>query len=304
MSKSFTLIEILVVIVVIGIISSFIIVGLSSVSEKANIAKSKSFSNSLRNSLLMNLVSEWKFDGTTSIDGIATINDANDSWGNNNATVVNGDPKVKGGLDCISNKCIDFDVDYIIFNQNLFPREGNWTVEGWFYHKDYTYPRSFFPIGDANSYSVGNKGWQIGHGYSSSGVNVIINDGTNRISSVLNFDNGYRPMELLNKWAHLVVIFDRLSTKKIYGYVNSKKQSSSIDISSITGDILGNSDIRIGNIVGWLMYGRVDELRIYNDIISSDKIKQNYYSGLNSLLVKNYFNKEEYSLNILNLSSH
>ncbi|MFA6374475.1 MAG: prepilin-type N-terminal cleavage/methylation domain-containing protein, partial [Candidatus Paceibacterota bacterium] len=39
MNKSFTLIEILVVIVIIGILSAFIIVSMAGVSDKATIAK-------------------------------------------------------------------------------------------------------------------------------------------------------------------------------------------------------------------------------------------------------------------------
>ncbi|HNP79388.1 MAG TPA: prepilin-type N-terminal cleavage/methylation domain-containing protein [Candidatus Pacearchaeota archaeon] len=304
MNKSFTLIEILIVIVVIGVLSAFVLVGMSSITNSANITKSKAFSSSLKDSLLTSLVSEWKFEGPTNIDGVATINDAFDSWGNNNATAISGNPIIKGASDCVSNKCIDFDSDYITLNQNLFPRSGNWTVEGWFYHKDYTYPRTFAPIGDANSYVNGNKGWEIGHAYSSSGVNIVINDGTNRIDSVLSFDNGSKPEQLLNKWTHVVIVFDRLSTKKIYGYINSKKQSSSLDISLITGDILGNTDIRIGYVVGWVMYGRIDEVRMYSDIINSDKVKENYYSGSNRLLVRDYFNAKEYSENILNLVIH
>jgi prepilin-type N-terminal cleavage/methylation domain-containing protein len=43
MNKSFTLIEILVVIVVIGVLSAFILVGMSSITSSANIAKSQAF---------------------------------------------------------------------------------------------------------------------------------------------------------------------------------------------------------------------------------------------------------------------
>jgi len=47
--KSFTLIEILVVIVVTGILSSFVLVGMSSITNDARIAKVKAFANSVRN---------------------------------------------------------------------------------------------------------------------------------------------------------------------------------------------------------------------------------------------------------------
>jgi len=63
--QSFTLIEILVVIVIIGILSSFIFFTINDSVEKAQITKSKMFAESIRNNLLLNLVSEWKFDDLT-----------------------------------------------------------------------------------------------------------------------------------------------------------------------------------------------------------------------------------------------
>ena len=77
---AFTLIELLVVIAVIGILSGLIVVSMSGTSQKATIAKAQIFSNSLRNSLMSDMVSQWKFDeasGTT----------AYDFWGGNNATL-------------------------------------------------------------------------------------------------------------------------------------------------------------------------------------------------------------------------
>jgi len=65
MSNSFTLIEILVVIVIIGILSAFILVGMSSITNSANIAKGKAFADSTRNSLLGNLKAEIKLDEGT-----------------------------------------------------------------------------------------------------------------------------------------------------------------------------------------------------------------------------------------------
>ena len=81
MNKSFTLIELLVVIVIIGILAGVIIVSTSSSINKANLAKAQSFSNTVQNELLLNLVSEWTFD-----EG-----GAQDTWGNNDGTVSGAD---------------------------------------------------------------------------------------------------------------------------------------------------------------------------------------------------------------------
>ena len=62
LKTAFTLIELLVVIAIIGILSGLIVVSMSGVTEKANIAKSQVFSNSLRNSLMINTVSQYNFN--------------------------------------------------------------------------------------------------------------------------------------------------------------------------------------------------------------------------------------------------
>ena len=61
-NKSFTLIELLVVIVIIGILAGVIMISTSSSIDKANMAKVMTFSESLNNSMLLNLISEWNFD--------------------------------------------------------------------------------------------------------------------------------------------------------------------------------------------------------------------------------------------------
>jgi prepilin-type N-terminal cleavage/methylation domain-containing protein len=103
--QSFTLVEILVVIVIIGILSSFIFFTINDSVEKASIAKSKMFSESIRNNLLLNLVSEWKLDGN-----------ANDSWGSNNGTPTS--VSYEAEANCVSGQCASFggSTSYILGN--------------------------------------------------------------------------------------------------------------------------------------------------------------------------------------------
>jgi len=66
-NKSFTLIELLVVIVIIGILAGVIMISTSSSIDKANFAKAQTFSNTVQEELLLNLVSEWTFDNSSNI---------------------------------------------------------------------------------------------------------------------------------------------------------------------------------------------------------------------------------------------
>ena len=124
-NKSFTLIELLVVIVIIGILAGVIMISTSSSIDKANMAKSKVFAESIKNNLMLNLVSEWTFDkgSDQAVNRIATNDDVKDTWGFNDG-IVYGNPQIKGGGDCISGKCLHFNEegsngdDYIDVNIN------------------------------------------------------------------------------------------------------------------------------------------------------------------------------------------
>ncbi|MDD4661943.1 MAG: type II secretion system protein, partial [Candidatus Pacebacteria bacterium] len=129
-TKSFTLIELLVVIVIIGILAGVIIVSTSSSINKANLAKAQSFSNTVQNELLLNLVSEWTFD-----EG-----GAEDTWGNNDATLGDGAtsttyPTLVTGDNCISGSCMSFDGgDYVTVASNGLNKFSaqSFTISEWF----------------------------------------------------------------------------------------------------------------------------------------------------------------------------
>ena len=136
--QAFTLIELLVVIAIIGILSGLIVVAMGGMTQKASIAKSQIFSNSLKNSLMLNLVSEWKFDeSTTAING-TTIQDSWSSGYNGTLSSI-GDPAVnKVSTDCVSGKCLSFDGvdDYVDLGAysslpNLQFGKGSFTIGAW-----------------------------------------------------------------------------------------------------------------------------------------------------------------------------
>ena len=76
-NKSFTLIEILVTIVIIGILAGVIMISTSSAIDKASISKSKVFSDSVRNSMLLNLIFESSLDA---IEGTSSPFLTNENW--------------------------------------------------------------------------------------------------------------------------------------------------------------------------------------------------------------------------------
>lgn len=283
MNKSFTLIEILVVIVVIGTISAFILVGMTSISSSANIAKGKAFANSLRNSLLLNLVSEWKLDIVNS----PAANQTPDSWGENTGSLdgtggLQNRPQIQTS-GCVSNNCLKFDGtdDVINITDTDSLKMDNVTVEMWI------------------NPSVLNRGSPI-RTISTNRYYMAMQDGPVLTWHVRKSDNtgSYQYSYLVSsvsQWYHIVGTYQSFSFQRFY--VNGKKEA---DLSLTWGPVAAtNYAWRIG-YPDWsaspLYYnGYIDEVRIYKEALQSYQIQQNYFIGINKLYKNNQIAPNEFS---------
>ena len=263
---AFTLIELLVVIAIIGILSGLIVVTMSGMTNSANIAKAQVFSNSLRNSLMLNLVAEYKFDGPTNIDSTAVSADVTDTWGGYNGA-VSGVPTVKGGKDCVFNKCLSFAAngDYIQVPSLSIPVNGPATVAGWFYFKDSAMARGSLIYLYHNFLYIAAAG---GSDYF-----------------------GWKPS--LNTWYYLALTYaGDAHTAKLY--VNTSPVNCTIQSGS---QVPAFTNIISGGGANYFN-GLIDEVRIYNNIVPASQIKEQYYAGLNNLLAKGKISSSEYRDNL------
>jgi prepilin-type N-terminal cleavage/methylation domain-containing protein len=290
MNKSFTLIEILVVIVVIGVLSAFILVGMSLISSNANITKGQAYMNSIRNSLLVSLVAEWKFDENTG-------NTTKDSWNNlsgawNGSATANWRPQTE----CVSGYCLQFDGtdDYIemtnVNNTPMYNITNEITISAWF-------KRTGASGGSSNNgwhgivRGVNGHNWQPRVLIVSGGTQIDFeyedsSDGLMKeynATTSINFD--------LNKWHYLTV------TKGSYGvktYFDGKEVGSN---SAFTGPMHnGTGSFLVGcgatPILHYMANGAIDNVLIYSSAVPSSKIQENYYSGMNSLFLGSNNNQE------------
>jgi len=288
-SKSFTLIELLVVIVIIGILTGVIMISTSSSIDKANIAKSKVFAESVRNNLLLNLMSEWTFDGPTSIGLTATNNDVKDLWGSKNGT-ISGNPIVRGESDCVSGKCLEFDGvdDYVTFSH---PAVGAspvlFTISGWIKSKN-TSSRFLTP----QSYGTDHY---LYFTTSRIGIELCETNDTNERGH--ESPSGSVP---LNQWTHFEIVVDD-ANNNIRMYVNGDLRTNVTDANPIanwdSNWVLGQR----GNSTNYFK-GLMDCLQVYNAALSSSQIKQNYIAGLESLLAKGSISKEDYNQKVKDLA--
>ncbi|MFA5432133.1 MAG: LamG-like jellyroll fold domain-containing protein [Candidatus Paceibacterota bacterium] len=261
---AFTLIELLVVIAIVGILSGLIVVSMSGITEKANIAKSQVFSNSLRNSLMINLVSEWKMDG----NGF-------DFWGNNSGSVVEATTVTSG---CVQNYCLRFDGsnDHISIanNSSLSPVDG-FAFEAWINPDVFSSRQTIFFKNGPFAFSLSN--------------NKIGNETGIFTTGGWHFMSGNKSIKL-SQWNHVVLSYDRVN---ITIYVNGVFDNSVPETLAInnTGGVLY---IGIRDFNTFPFDGMIDEARFYSAGVSSSLVKQNYYSGLNSLLVGGQIDGKEY----------
>jgi prepilin-type N-terminal cleavage/methylation domain-containing protein len=292
--QAFTLIELLVVIAIIGILSGLIVISMSGVTEKATIAKAQVFSNSFKNSLMMNLVSEWRFDGTTTDGSAATVSDVLDNWrGLNNGTLSAAPPTIRTGSNCVIGSCLQFNgsTNYIEFGSDSSLSMGTGDASFSFWAK--------FDNALAPQYETLICGG--GTAAPIEGFWIRRENGTSRLfgrlyHNAINIDGYLSSTNSLidNTWYNIVVMFDRDGL--VQAYINGTKTTYSFNISTLTGDVQNNGTVRIGawSPSSYRLTGKMDEVRLYNAITSISQIKEQYYIGLNSLLANGQINKEEY----------
>ena len=291
MNKSFTLIEILVVIVVIGVLSAFILVGMSSITSSANIAKSKAFLNSIDNSLLLARMSQWNFDELTTAKEGQSIRDA---WNSNNGTLYTGlDGLEKIISNCPYGNCLSFDgsSDYVNCG-NM----GNTT----FYRTNFTLSLWIYPMvwGDPNSNCGDKRAVLLTKGTSNIGEFELNQTNGGSIYLYMN-DHGtgaayyFNTIVPTNKWTQVVVTY-LTSNYNTTGYVNSVAKPSGqlvrIDDEASPFKISGNST----NCANGYFNGSIDDVRIYNQAIPTSQIQQNYFIGLNNLYKNRGLTQIEY----------
>lgn len=290
---AFTLIELLVVIAIIGILSGLIIVGMNGMTQKANIAKAQVFSNSLRNSLLMNIVGEWKFDGSGVSDGsTATTAYTQDTWNAGSSGTINGTPLVYSDSNCLNGSCLFFNgsTDYIRNTPIHFPDLTPYTYSAWVkwaagapatttaFGGSYCSSNVWFYVG----LTSGHRPYGLGSSQTITGSNI---------GAIFN-----------NNWHNVVWTVDSSRNMKLF--VDGVQNGSTTVISTTTE--VYYSSIGAGyhcSSPNYLWNGYIDEVRIYNASMPTSQIREQYYAGLNSLFAKGLIYENEYHQMITGLEN-
>lgn len=290
MNKSFTLLEILIVTVLIGTLSAFILVGINSITNSANITKSKAFSNSLKNTLITDIIGEWKLN-----EGTGT--NAYDSWKSNNGTLY-GTPSWVD-INCISAKCIEFDGadDYVRVDDNdSLDTTEDYTIAFWAYNNtgSKTYPTLFNRRGQSATngffwcYTENSGGYDDIRYQYSNGVNY----------ASVNFQN----ILTAYKWTYLAFVFTN-SNKTLKLYKNGLYTNDPKTLTNAMPVIEGNLFIGVysGSTASYTFKGKIEDFIIFNNALPTTLIKQEYYAGINKLFSNRLIEKQEYMAKIKEL---
>lgn len=276
-TKGFTLLEVMISILVIGIIASIVIVNNMDASKgKADMAKLKSQWVINEGKYVEKLVGKWSFD-----EGSGTA--ANDSSTFGRGGVVNGGAVWKGESDCLSSGCLEFDGtnDYVnIGSSALYSFSGGIvsTVSMWVKQTAPTSQKGFFgahnPVGHRMYFGNFNNKWDMGIASNAWGAGY---------SGAL--------ADVTTDWTYIVVTMSGNQAKM---YVNSK---ATITKNYTAINLTGNIPIGALNESGAMRFnwnGKIDEVSIYNSVMTLSEIRGNYVAGLNKMLAKGLITEEDY----------
>ncbi|MFA7157484.1 MAG: LamG-like jellyroll fold domain-containing protein [Bacilli bacterium] len=302
-NKSFTLIELLVVIVIIGILAGVIMISTSSSIDKANIAKSKVFEESVQNNLAVNMVSRWKLD---EIDK-PTAGKTPDAWGSNTGTLGDGAtattfPTLKTSNECVSDGCYNFDGgDYInLGNDSSLNITNELTISVWI--KPNNVNADFLRV----VHKADTSGLLRGYGIAQSSTNGKFVGFYQKNYSTVEFNKRTSVILQNGQWYNIVMTWNGVeSSAGILMHVNGSECSEDTTTTDYGWSATGagfNIGRRAGS-AGYFFNGLIDDVRIYDAALSSSQIKQNYIAGLNSMLANGNISKAEYDEKIESLGS-
>jgi prepilin-type N-terminal cleavage/methylation domain-containing protein len=290
--RAFTLIELLVVIAIVGILVGLAVVSMSGATEGAKIAKSKVFSDSVRNSLLANRASEWRFDegiGTSTADLIGA-----------NAGILTGGPSWKSGADCVSGGCLNFDGnnDYIDAGSDvsLILASGG-TIETWVNIRQLasSWGNVVLMKGDGSSWA--NLHYVLLEDTGGDKIVFSVSDGTTYTGS----GGPKTPTLTTNTWYYITATWN--STQKCI-YLNGAL-SQCVNSTVMPKDTMDSCHVNIGRSYPGSYYfnGFIDDTRVYNSALTASAVRDRYLSGVERLLAKGRITNEDYQQRLADLNS-
>jgi len=272
--KGFTLIELLVVIVIIGVLSGIVIVGVGDAIQRARMARGQVFSRTIHSRIGMDLSGWWSFENNA-LDRSGWRNDGTIMDG----AVVHPAPVFEPG---VFGNALRFDGvnDFVNVGGAINLRPDNLTAElwlkpfGWVDLDTGWSSHHFFGTSDGFGITTGSTTW-----------GWWIRTAAGRQIRSLSHGNQ------LNRWHHLVLIYNRSSgNMKFYWngvLVDTHNLGAETPIAWIEGVL------RIGHGGDFTTNGLIDEPRIYRAAMPTSYIQKRYVQGIKGLASNGGITQEE-----------
>jgi len=148
---------------------------------------------------------------------------------------------------------------------------GGWTIEEWINIKGLAYPQTGAgSVFSSPAYGGGAVGFDWNHG-NTAALRVGLSDGGGTGYEV---DDTLSATNPLGTWQCRQLIWDR-DDGEIRNHINGILQDTA-DISGLTNSLYDGGGAVIGNLYGWFHYGDRGITKIYNRILSTDELLQNF----------------------------
>jgi arabinan endo-1,5-alpha-L-arabinosidase len=256
--KSFTLVELMVVLAIISILSAIIFVNVSGSTTRARLAKAMEFSQTVNRTLGAYAVGIWRFEDSGSVV-------FDNSGHDNNGTAFGGiyaTGTVGNGMEFNGNAYIDAGNDSSL-NMDL---DDDFTIELW---------------AKSNGY-VGGGGLVAKGSWSDKGYFIAYNYGPQCVYFGLYDTTGYEGKTIQTNlcgafgWSHIVAV---KKGNNIEAWVNAVKIGG-VNNMALTS-LANNLHFFIGKSSENAYFnGTIDEVRIYNQALETAAIEKSYAQGL------------------------
>jgi prepilin-type N-terminal cleavage/methylation domain-containing protein len=284
-NKAFTLLELLVVITIIGILSSVVIVSMSGSTDSATIAKGKAYAQQVHALLGANAVGVWNFDEGTDNTCSATEDICDYSGYGNHGTINKGTNGT--GVDWVDSDieglALQFDgVDDRVGCGNktsLNVASGDMTIESWV---------NLSALGRASTIISKWTPWILYIASNNKVTFYVRYDGTDH-----NVTSG-TALTSIDRWYHLVTVYT-VSDYKVRFYIDGILTASPSFGNAISSDTASSVQIGAYSSTYAPFSGLIDEVRIYAEALPSTETQKHYVQGLNKLLTNNAISEEEYT---------
>lgn len=268
--KSFTVIELMVGVSIIGLVASIILINLKGPTEKARIVKSLQFSQNINNALGAEAAGIWSFDDCSA----GTIKDAS-GYGNNGiifgASCTDDTPFKLVGTS-IGRYALNFDgsSNYVQIPGLGYSLESAFTIEAWI--KLDAYP-------DAGSPGIGQIGYNKAiyintQGYVGFGARAVA-------PPYLEFEDTTTKLKI-GQWYHVAGTFLQNGANMVGKiYVNGVNVASNSVVNTPYNTV--GQPIRMGTVIhnfADYLDGLIDDVRIYRQSLISAEIQKHYAAGL------------------------